>query len=298
MKNLFRYTPPTVLNNVTYGAGLALALPLIARYGQSVLNWATSRWSDFTILVGFGFALYLLVFWTWGLFYILLDRYQKPAFLVRYRIQTPAPGAPDKSSSPTLREALPVVFMNQFAGTLPGLVVLFYVMHWRGVRPTDPIPTTATILLKLVAIILIEEVLFFTAHFAMHTRPLFRTLHHLHHRYRRPIGISTHYVHYLEHLVGNITPIFAAIVLTRADVITSFLWVVIAVTNAIHTHSNYAIPWMSWSVDHDFHHWQARGNYGVLGLCDRIFGTDREFRQLAKRTAAERSAPAATPSEA
>jgi sterol desaturase/sphingolipid hydroxylase (fatty acid hydroxylase superfamily) len=55
---------------------------------------------------------------------------------------------------------------------------------------------------------------------------------------------------------------------------------------------------MSWSVDHDFHHWQARGNYGVLGLCDRIFGTDREFRQLAKRTAAERSAPAATPSEA
>jgi fatty acid hydroxylase domain-containing protein 2 len=133
--------------------------------------------------------------------------------------------------------------------------------------------------------VLIEEVLFFTAHWAFHTRPLFRTIHHIHHRFRQPIGISTHYVHYLEHLIGNLVPIFSAIILTRADVTTSFLWVTFAVTNAIHTHSDYAFPWMPPAQNHDFHHYLARGNYGVLGLLDRIFGTDREYRELARKTA-------------
>ena len=48
---------------------------------------------------------------------------------------------------------------------------------------------------------LAQEVLFFSAHYALHSRRLFRSIHHIHHRFRQPIGISTHYVHFAEHLV-------------------------------------------------------------------------------------------------
>jgi sterol desaturase/sphingolipid hydroxylase (fatty acid hydroxylase superfamily) len=294
MKNEFRYTPLSPLNNLTYAVGLASALVLVHTFGERVKEAVTGRFSDFTVFVVFGFALYLTVFWFWGTFYILLDRYERPAFLFRYRIQTPPAGMTHPSSSPSTKEAVRVVLWNQFAGTLPALVLLFFLLRWMGISPRDPIPPIRTILLKLSGMVLIEEVLFFTAHYTLHWRPLFRTIHHIHHRFRQPIGISTHYVHYAEHLVGNLTPIFAAIVLVRADLTTSFLWVVLAVTNAIHTHSDYAFPWMSWSIDHDFHHYQARGNYGVLGLCDRIFGTDRELRELAARSRA-RSAGLSVP---
>jgi sterol desaturase/sphingolipid hydroxylase (fatty acid hydroxylase superfamily) len=45
---------------------------------------------------------------------------------------------------------------------------------------------------------------------------------------------------------------------------------------------------MSYAVDHDWHHYRARGKYGTIGLLDRIFGTDREFRALAARAKAEK----------
>lgn len=278
MKLQFRYFPPGPLNNLTYAMALGVALSLIHVFGQRCLNALTRHFSDFGLLVGGGFALYLTVFWSWGLFYIALDRLKKPAFLYRYRIQVPAAGEPDRTSSPPTAAAVKVVLANQFLGTLPGLVLLYFILKRLGVSPSDALPSTVTILAKLTGMILVEEALFYAAHYVMHLKRFFRRFHHIHHRFRQPIGISTHYVHYLEHWVGNLVPIFAGIVLMRGDVTTSFLWVSLAVTNAIHTHSDYAFPWMPVAVHHDFHHYTARGNYGAIGLLDWLFGTDKEYK--------------------
>jgi methylsterol monooxygenase len=286
MKKQFRFFPPTPLNNLTYLIALAILLPLIQFFGQGLLNTLNAHFSEPTVFIGFGFSLYLTVFWGWGLFYIALDQGRGPAFLEKYRIQVTAPGAPDRNTSPTTASAVRVVLINQFAGTLPGLVLLYLLLRAMEISVRDPVPSTGVILLKLGGMILVEEALFYLSHFLMHQKPLFRRFHHIHHRFRQPIGISTHYVHFVEHLVGNLIPIFAAIVLTRGDVTTSFLWVGMAVTNAIHTHSDYAFPWMSVAVHHDFHHYVARGNYGAIGLLDWLFGTDKEYRAfIAKESA-------------
>jgi len=295
MKNVFRWSPVTPLNNATYVVVLAILLPLVELRGPMALHWATQHFSDAVFFIGGGFLLYLAVFWGCGLFYILLDRYQRPAFLFRYRIQIPPPGAADRSTSPRLPEAVRRVLFNQFFGTLPVLILAFFVLHWMGVRVDNPVPGPGVILLKLTGMVLIEEVLFFSAHYALHSRRLFRTIHHIHHRFRQPIGISTHYVHFAEHLIGNLVPIFSAIILVRADVTTAFLWVTIAVMNAIHSHSDYAFPWMADAVNHDFHHYLARGNYGVLGLLDWVFGTDKEYREMERRAKSARTEASRTP---
>jgi methylsterol monooxygenase len=282
MKNVFHYKPPGPLNNAFYAVVLTAVLAGLHVHGQQLFDAVRRHVSDFELFVGCGFLLYLFVFWSWGLFYILLDKYERPAFLFRYRIQTPPPGMPPKSSQPATGEAIRLVLFNQFCGTLPVLVGVFFVLRGVGAFASGEIPSTATILLKLTGMVLVEEVLFFSAHYLLHTRPLFRRFHHIHHRFRQPIGISTHYVHFVEHLTGNLLPIFTAMLVVRADFVSGFLWVGLAVTNAIQTHSDYAFPWMVSPLHHDFHHYLARGNYGVLGLLDRLFGTDREYRALAR----------------
>jgi methylsterol monooxygenase len=294
MKNVFRYTPPGLLNNAYYAVVLTVVLAALHFEGQRLFDAVHARMADFALFVGCGFALYLFVFWSWGLFYILLDKYQRPAFLYRYRVQVPAPGQAQSSSATTGRrsaqpstgDAVRLVLFNQFCGTLPVLVSVFFLLRSVGAFASQEIPSTGTILLKLSGMVLVEEILFFTAHYLLHTRPLFRRFHHIHHRFRQPIGISTHYVHFVEHLVGNLLPIFTAMLVVRADFVSGFLWVGFAVTNAIHTHSDYAFPLMVSPLHHDFHHYLARGNYGVLGLLDRLFGTDREYRALAQQAPA------------
>jgi methylsterol monooxygenase len=204
-------------------------------------------------------------------------------------LQTPPPNAVNpKTGSPELASAVRVVLFNQFFGTLPALVLVFQLMQWRGHAFASQVPGAWEILRDLALMVLIEEVLFYAVHYAMHQRPLFARFHHIHHRFRRSIGIATHYVHFVEHLVGNLMPIFTAVILTNAHVVTTFVWVAMAVTNAIHTHSDYNFPWMSYAADHDWHHYHARGNYGTIGLLDRVFGTDRDFRALATKAKAEK----------
>lgn len=289
MKLQFRYIPPSPLNNLTYAVALGMFLAWNHFDGQRAWEGLTARLSPAAIYVGVGFGLYLTVFWTLGVGYMLLDRYQWPAFLYRYRLQTPPPGAVNpKTGSPPLASAVRVVLLNQFLGTLPVLVLVFWITQRRGHAFAAKVPDAWELLRDLTLMVLIEEVLFYGVHFALHQRPFFARFHHVHHRFRQSIGIATHYVHPVEHFLGNLLPIFAAVLLTNAHVVTTFVWVTLAVTNAIHTHSDYNFPWMSYAADHDWHHYRARGNYGTIGLLDRIFGTDREFRALAARAKAEK----------
>ena len=44
--------------------------------------------------------------------------------------------------------------------------------------------------------------------------------------------------------------------------------------------SGYAIPWASWSVHHDWHHFRYSEAFGTFGHLDRWLGTDKEFSTL------------------
>lgn len=280
MRNRFRYHAPSPFNLVTYGLALAVALPAIEQWGAPAWAAVIAAVGPEAAFIGGGFAWYFLWFWAVSGVYLAADRF---GWWRRWRIQERAPGQPRRG--PPLGKAVRVVLRNQLLGTLPALVVLYGALVLRGAPLAGPPDGWTTILWQLAVIVLVEEVGFYAVHRTLHRKALFRRFHRIHHEFRESIGIATHYVHYAEHLVGNLLPVFAGVLLVGAHPVTTLIWVTLAVTNAIHTHAGYALPWMSWGVDHDFHHYNVNGCYGAMGLVDRALGTDAELRAVAREQA-------------
>lgn len=281
MRNRFRYTPPGPFNGLTHGALVLGAVFVLSRWGDALWAALLGRLGPAGTFVGLGFLVYLGLFWLVGGAYLLLDHLDRPAWLTRYRIQIRPPGVSRRG--PTLRKAVGVVLRNQLLGTLPALVVLFGFLRWRGLDMAAPLPPWWRMLLDLGLLVAVEEVLFYAVHRLLHRPALFRSIHRVHHEFRETIGITTHYVHFAEHLAGNLLPFFAGMALFMPHPAVFFVWMVMVVVNAIHTHGGYAFPWMSWGVDHDFHHYNVNGCYGTIAVLDRLFGTDAEIRAFAEK---------------
>lgn len=289
MAHRFVYARPRLHNLAGYAGALAVVLLVLERWGQGWWDAFAANNTLFEVLVGWGFALYLAWFWLLGAIYFGLDRVRDRAALrpesartaferrvLRWEIQQPrslAEREPDVSRGRTLG----LVVRNQFLGTWPALVVVWALLVWRGVAVDARLPPWWIILAQLGGIALLLEVAFYSVHRALHGKALFRAIHRVHHEYRKPTGVATHHVHYVEHLCGNLLPVFLGPVVLGVHPLVFMIWVVMAVFNAIHTHGGYAIPGLPYAHDHDFHHYRLRGNYGSLGLLDAILGTNREF---------------------
>ena len=287
MRPHFRYSPPRVSDNLVYGLVLAGVFGLVHWRGAELYAALLKALGPAGVFIGVGFGFYMLWFWLLGGLTILLDRRldapDPPGWLLRHRIQERAPGVARKG--PSLGRAVGVVLFNQVLGTLPALVAVYFLIQWRGVDLSAAPPPIWRMGLGLVGLVLVEELLFYGVHRAMHQKALFRRFHRIHHEFKESIGIATHYVHFLEHLLGNLLPIFAGVLIFGTHPLTTFIWVGLAVTNAIHTHSGYRWPGLPWSVEHDFHHWNITGSYGAIGLLDRLLGTHDELAAKAREQA-------------
>lgn len=282
MRNRFRYFAPQWGNVVTYAVALALGLAVLHGVGADLWAAVVAAWGVPLAFVGGGFLFYMGWFWAVAGAYMLADR---RGWFERWRIQVRPAERPERRG-PSLGAAVRVVLRNQVLGTLPGLALLYPLLVLRGVDPAGPPPGALVLLAQLAGMVLVEEVLFYTVHRAMHRPALFRRFHRVHHEFRETIGIATHYVHPVEHALGNLMPVFAGALVVGAHPVALLVWAALAVTNAIHTHAGFALPWMSWGVDHDFHHYNIRGCYGAIGLLDRMFGTDAPLRAIARTDAA------------
>lgn len=281
MRNRFRYFAPQPGNVLTYGVGLVVVLALLH-------PWLAAAWTMLAaavpvplLFVGGGSAAYMAWFWGVAAVYQLADR---RGWWERWRIQQRPERHPERRG-PSWDQAVRVVLKNQLFGTLPVLALSWFLFELRGVDLAGPPPGWTTVLWQLAVIALVEEILFYAVHRTMHRPALFRRFHRTHHEFRETISIATHYVHPVEHLLGNLMPVFAGPLLVGAHPVTTLIWAGIAVTNALHSHAGFALPWMSWTVDHDFHHFNIRGCYGAMGLVDRILGTDQALRERAAASA-------------
>lgn len=275
----FKYTPPKFTNNILFFSLLGVFLWFINTSGQQTWNWLTAQMSIEFIVIVLGFLFYLLVFWGFGIPYLLLDKYRRPYALYKHKIQDIPDERRSKVVKTPLKKAIRQVLINQFLGTLPFLAGLCYIMVWRGYADVK-VPVWWIALLQLGFMMLMEDLLFFTAHYIMHQKYFFKKYHRIHHEYRESIAIATHYVHYVEHIVGNLIPVFAGAFILMVHPFVLLFWILIVVMNALHTHSGYAFPWMSYSVHHDWHHYHVNGSFSAIGLMDQLFGTDKAFNKL------------------
>lgn len=291
MRTRFRYSPPRISDNLTYAVVLPCVLAAVHSFGAPLYLGAVELFGTAGLFIGLGFAFYMAWFWLLGGITIAMDRRldapDPPDWLRRRRIQERPIGT--QRGGPALSKAVRVVLKNQLFGSLPALALVYALLQLRGVDLGAPPPAWWRIALDLVGLVVIEEIGFYAAHRTMHRKSLFRRFHRIHHEFRESIGIATHYVHFVDHLLANLLPAMAGVVILGSHPVTFAIWTSLAVCNAIITHSGYRLPGLPWSVEHDFHHWNVTGSYGTVGVLDRLLGTHTELAELAQKASATES---------
>ncbi|XP_066271951.1 fatty acid hydroxylase domain-containing protein 2-like isoform X2 [Branchiostoma lanceolatum] len=217
-----------------------------------------------------------LVFWLVNGFLLVVDVTGQPAALLRYKIQEEKNVPVDSAK---LWKTVKLVLFNQFV--VGGLVTVLGAPHlfsWRGMPCGRELPWFHWVVVELIVFVLVEEVMFYYSHRLLHQPFLYKRVHKKHHEWTAPIGIVALYAHPLEHILSNVLPVAAGPVLMGSHVATVWLWFCLALTTTSVSHSGYHFPLLPSPEAHDFHHAKFNQCYGVMGVLDRLHGTDEQFR--------------------
>jgi len=217
-----------------------------------------------------------VAFWVTNGLLLLVDMTGKPSFITRYRIQVDKNNPVDPVK---FRNALKQVVFNQVLISGPMVVGIYFIMTWRG-NPCGPeLPTFHQALIELAICALVEEVLFYYSHRLFHHPALYKHYHKQHHEWTAPIGMVSIYAHPLEHVLSNMLPAIAGPVIVGSHMTTTSLWYALALISTSISHCGYHLPLLPSPEFHDFHHLKFNQCFGVLGVLDRLHGTDAKFRQ-------------------
>lgn len=229
----------------------------------------------FTYWVYGSLILSVAVYWLIGGIYTLLDVANKPAALRRYKIQ---PGTNEPVDSNRLVQVILLVLFNQFVVGIPVAMLMHKAMLWRGFTDLRTLPTFHWVLFELGVFLIIEEICFYYSHRLLHWGSLYKKIHKKHHEWTAPIAITAVYCHPIEHIFSNLVPPFLGVFIAGSHVATAYLWFSLAIINTLNSHSGYHWPFFPSPESHDYHHLKFNQCYGVLGVLDRLHGTDKQFR--------------------
>lgn len=236
--------------------------------------------------LGLGVLTVAITYGTIALFH-LVDERGWPAWIARRKLQQPFVDP----KRPPWTKALRLLLLNH--GLLAaGLAGLGFALHLRG-WSAGPVPAWYVVVLELLAMGILTEILFFSAHRLLHVRWFYRRIHHVHHEYRTPTAWSAQYAHPVEYLFGNMLPIAIPMIVIAPDLITLWAFGAIVLFNTQLVHSGYQLPLSPWAVSHDLHHYKVTVNYGSTGLMDTLFRTrldHPEGKEAAKGASVESAA--------
>ncbi|GAB0100901.1 Fatty acid hydroxylase domain-containing protein [Sergentomyia squamirostris] len=230
---------------------------------------------DFTLWVIGSTALTIFVYWFFGGLYTIMDLTNKPSVLRKYKIQ---PGTNEPVDKKKLTEVMMTVLFNQFVVGIPMNLMAYKIMTFRGIVPNRELPTFHWVLLELAVCILIEEIGFYYSHRFLHNKYIYKYIHKQHHEWTAPISVTAVYCHPIEHIFSNLLPPFLGVLIMGSHVATAWLWFSLAILSTLNAHSGYHLPFFPSPEAHDFHHLKFNNCFGVLGVLDRLHGTDTMFR--------------------
>lgn len=272
----FRYTSPPLL---TQGlSALVLIAGMLGALHHPAGATAYAAWVQGTPgilhVVGAFVALHLLVFWGMTGAFWLVDRFDGPAFITRHRIQSGPMRRP-----PAAKVARTLALNQLLLGPLLtlGLWQALLLLGWQA-SPTPAGPLE--VLLDLAGLSVCSAVWFYASHRFLHRPWWMKRVHRVHHEFRTSRCVASEYAHPVEFIVGNYGTLGVGVLLLQPELSTLYIYTVVGTLTFVGHHSGYALPWMSWPVHHDWHHYRYTEIFGTFGLLDRLLGTDKEFRQL------------------
>ncbi|XP_068159798.1 fatty acid hydroxylase domain-containing protein 2 isoform X1 [Drosophila tropicalis] len=252
-------------------------------WGASGDFWQ-SQWDKFIdkfgddpmILWVFGTTIFtMFVYWSVGGIYTFMDLTNRPACLRKYKIQ---PGTNEPVEAGRLLKVIWSVICNQIFVGIPLAYGSYKLMMIRGLSDIRELPTFHWVCFELTVCILMEELGFYYSHRLLHHKHIYKFIHKRHHEWTAPISVTAIYCHPIEHIFSNLLPPFLGVFLMGSHVATAWLWFALAILSTLNAHSGYHLPFFPSPEAHDFHHLKFNNCFGVLGVLDRLHGTDSLFR--------------------
>lgn len=270
----FRYTAPSFRQHLLLGSVLVGAFGLGSTH-VAARGWAllVESLSDPVLFVGGLMVVHTALYWPVCLAFDIVDRTDRPGWIARHRIQN---GSPRR---PPLGRTLRLLCLNQFF-LLPVLLGVFYVgLRARGWTAEAELPTAGRLALELAVQGLVAPIVFYGAHRFLHRTWWMRRVHRVHHEFHTTSAWASEYAHPVEFVIGNFGALVAGAWLILPHLASMYLFATLSLLTILVHHSGYALPWAPWSVPHDWHHHRVAEMFGTTGFLDRLFGTDRAFRE-------------------
>ncbi|CAF0797955.1 unnamed protein product [Rotaria sordida] len=235
-------------------------------------------YSDPILIIIGTFVLHQSLFWIVNGIILLLTYIIYPNRSLKYKIQKDI-----HLDSESVKECVKTVLINQLCILFPCLILICPLFMHLNLRWHIPFPPWYRILSELLCFIGVTEIFFYYSHLTLHTSYIYEYVHKKHHRFRAPIGMACEYAHPIEFLISNIGPVIAGPLIFQSHLLTTWLWLSFALLGTINHHSGYKLPGILGSglsnpTFHDFHHAQFTNNFGLLGILDRLHGTDKAWR--------------------
>ncbi len=165
------------------------------------------------------------------------------------------------------------LFLLSFFGLWMGASL--FNMEWGGI---------GIFILHFLAILFIDDLMFYIIHRAMHeNKYLHQKIHSIHHQASQPFPMDFIYAHPVEWLSGYAGAFVGVLVINifaPVDVYAFWLWGLFRSLHELDIHSGVRsvvckyIPLLAGAEHHDFHHQRSKGNYAsTLVLWDWLLGT-------------------------
>lgn len=212
------------------------------------------------------------LYWFVSLIFTVLD-YIGPKWYIKYKIQ-------NNNKKITMKRILKMVksnLFNQMIVTPIFLLFWYKLLELRGLDQTEP--TFSTIVTHFVANFLIAEFLFYHIHILFHKPFLFKYIHKTHHDELNSISLSSYNNHVVEHLFSGLFTMYAGHLVMGSHIKVFKYWLIGVTLVTIIFHCGVHLPLLFPNEFHDYHHLKYNQCYGVFGLFDYIYGTDKEYRK-------------------
>ena len=214
--------------------------------------------------------------WILALLFLYVDVTGKPKWILKYKVQDPTVNYPVNKQR--LRDVVKQVIINHALVQIPITILYTLFRESRGYDRSTTLPSFNRFFVDFIVFLVCEEVMFYYSHRLLHHSLIYKYIHKKHHEWQAPFAMAAVYCHPIEHFLSNMLPVGIGPLLMGSHLFTYFFWLIIVTISAINSHCGFHLPFMPSPEAHDYHHLKFNQNFGVLGILDRIHGTDAVFR--------------------